>query len=144
MNPFERIEEMKQALKAEIKNNDIKATDRISQAEHYNRMIGMLNILEEGMKDAEYHYEVESLKHTVKVFDELTVLQRQLNEDIIIFQPVGAMDEISAVDMQSLVDVLQKLRDTEQIKENMIILPPNINIFRARLAKPITEDEEEM
>lgn len=143
MNPFERIEEMRQTLKAEVINNGIKGSDCITQAEHYKRMIGMLNILEEEMKDAEYHYQVESVNHTIKTFEELTVLQRQLNEDVIIFQPVVAQDEFSAVDMQSLAEVLTRLRDSGQIEENIILLPPNINVFKAVLAKPSEEDSDE-
>lgn len=143
MNPFERIEEMRQTLKAEVKNNGIKGSDYITQAEHYKRMLGMLNILEEEMKDAEYHYQVESVNHTIKTFEELTVLQRQLNEDVIIFQPVVAQDEFSAVDMQSLAEVLTRLRDSGQIEENIILLPPNINVFKAVLAKPSEEDSDE-
>lgn len=143
MNPFERIEEMRQTLKAEVINNGIKGSDCITQAEHYKRMLGMLNILEEEMKDAEYHYQVESVNHTIKTFEELTVLQRQLNEDVIIFQPVVAQDEFSAVDMQSLAEVLTRLRDSGQIEENIILLPPNINVFKAVLAKPSEEDSDE-
>ena len=143
MNPFERIEEMRQTLKAEVKNNGIKGSDYITQAEHYKRMLGMLNILEEEMKDAEYHYQVESVNHTIKTFEELTVLQRQLNENVIIFQPVVAQDEFSAVDMQSLAEVLTRLRDSGQIEENIILLPPNINVFKAVLAKPSEEDSDE-
>lgn len=136
MNPFERIEEMRQALKAEIKNNNIKSDDYIKQIEHYKRMVGMLNILEEEMKEAEYHYQIESIDSKVKVFDELTVLQQELNDNIIIFQPVAVNDvELSAIDMQSLADILTKLRDSGEIKENILLLPPNINVFKAKLAK---------
>jgi hypothetical protein len=143
MNPFERIEEMRQTLKAEVINNGIKGSDCITQAEHYKRMIGMLNILEEEMKDAEYHYQVESVDNTIRTFEELTVLQKELNDDVIIFQPVVAADEFTAADMQSLADVLTHLRDTGQIKENMILLPPNINVFRAVLAEPSDENSDE-
>lgn len=136
MNPFERIEEMRQALKAEIKNNNIKSDDYIKQIEHYKRMVGMLNILEEEMKDAEYNYQIESIDSKVKVFDELTVLQQELNDNVIIFQPVAINDvELSAIDMQSLADILTKLRDSGEIKENILLLPPNINVFKAKLAK---------
>lgn len=103
----------------------------------------MLNILEEEMKDAEYHYQVESVDNTIRTFEELTVLQKELNDDVIIFQPVVAADEFTAADMQSLADVLTHLRDTGQIKENMILLPPNINVFRAVLAEPSDENSDE-
>lgn len=143
MNPFECIEEMKQTLKSEVVSKNIKGSDYISQAQHYQRMMSMLNILEEELKTAEYNYEVESLKHEVKTFSDFTVLQEQLNDDVIVFQPVGNIDEISAMDLNSLADILRKLSDSGQIEENMLIIPPNINIFRAKLARSINEDDEE-
>lgn len=143
MNPFERIKELKQILKAEIVSNGIKESDTITQGEHYRRMVGMLNVLEEELKNAEYCYEVESTNQTVQTFDELTVFQKDLNEDVIIFQPIATSEEeLTAVDMKSLADVLTQLHDNGQIKENILILPPNINVFRAKLAKEKQEEVE--
>ena len=142
MNPFERIEEMRQALKSEVISKEIKLSDCISQAHHYRRMMNMLNILEEELKNAEYNYQIKSIGNEVKTFGELAVLQSQLNEEVIIFQPV-ATEEITMIDMQSLADVLKKLRDDGQIKENIILLPPNINVFRAVLSQNSCEDFEE-
>lgn len=136
MNPFEYIEEMKETLKAEIKNNNIKGSDCITQEEHYKKMLGMLNLLKEEMKDAEYNYQIESVNHTIQTFEELSVLQMQLNEDVIIFQPIASYDEFTTIDMQSLADVLKHLRDSGQIKENIVLLPPNISVFRAKLSQP--------
>jgi hypothetical protein len=135
MNPFERIEEMKEILKSEVINNGIKGSDTITQAEHYKRMLGMLSILEEELEQAEYNYQVESINREVKTFDEQAVLYSQLNEDVVIFQPVQTNEEYTMVDLQSLADVLRKLHDSGQIKENIILLPPDINVFRAVLAK---------
>jgi len=141
MNPFERIEEMKSVLKAEFKNNGINPDEVITQKEHYKRMYGMLSILAEELKNAEYNYEIESLNQEIRTFGELAVTERQLNDEVLIFQPI-ATEDFSANDMQSLADVLRHLRDSGQIKENMIIIPPDINIFRAKLALPKEEDEE--
>lgn len=142
MNPFERIEEMRQTLKSEVISKEIKGSDYISQAHHYQRMMNMLNILEEELKNAEYNYQIKSIDNKVKTFEELAVLQSQLNEDVIIFQPV-ATEEFTMIDMESLADVLKKLRDDGQIKENIILLPPNINVFRAVLSQNSDEDFEE-
>lgn len=142
MNPFEKIEEMKQILVSEIKTNNIKKTDTITQEEHYKRMINMLNILSEELKTAEYYYQAEKITGEIKTFDELPVLQKKLNEDIIIFQPV-VVGEFRQSDMHSLADVLKALKDDGQIKENIIILPPDIEVLRAVLATS-TEDEEEV
>ena len=142
MNPFERIEEMRQVLKSEVISKEIKGSDYISQAHHYQRMMNMLNILEEELKNAEYNYQIKSIDNEVKTFGEFAVLQSQLNEEVIIFQPV-ATEEITMIDMQSLADVLKKLRDDGQIKENIILLPPNINVFRAVLSQNSCEDFDE-
>lgn len=144
MNPFERIKEMKQILKTEIVSNGIKENDTITQGEHYKRMMGMLTILEEELKNAEYNYEVKTVNNTVQTFDEYTVLQKELNEDVIIFQPVPVDEtEFTAVDMKSLADVLTHLHNDGQIKENILLLPPNVNVFRAKLAIPKQEDATE-
>lgn len=139
MNPFEHINELKQFIMTEVKNAGINKNylgKDISEAEHYKQMLNMLNILENDMAEAEYNYQVESINHEVKVFNELTVLQKELNEDVIIFQPIAVGEtELSAIDMQSLADVLTKLRDSGEIKENILLLPPNINVFKAKLAK---------
>lgn len=144
MNPFERINEMKQAIEAEVKSKGLEEMQGLFTAkEHYGRMFNMLSILEKDLKDAEYHYEVESVNYKIKTFEEMTVLQKDLNEDVIIFQPIAiGEEELSAIDMQSLSDVLVQLRDAGQIKENMILLPPNINVFRAKLAEPKENTED--
>lgn len=141
MSPFERIEEMKGILKAEIKNNGIKPDDVITQKEHYERMYSMLSILSEELKDAEYNYEIESIDQKIHTFEELAVTRRQLNDSILIFQPV-ATEDFAAKDMQSLADVLRHLKDSGEIKEDMILIPPDINVFRAKLVLPKKEIEE--
>lgn len=143
MNPFERIKEMKEILKAEIKNNGIKSNDTITQMEHYKRMVNMLNVLEKEMEDAEYHYQVESIDRTVTTFDDFTVFHQQLNDDVLIFQPMTlSEDDLSIIDMQSLADTLRHLHESGQIKENILLLPPNINILKAKLALPSADSDE--
>lgn len=141
MNPFEKIEEMKQILVSEIKTNNIKKTDTITQEEHYKRMINMLNILSKELKTAEYYYQAEKITGEIKTFDDFPVLQKSLNDNIIIFQPV-VVGEFRQSDMHSLADVLKALKDDGQIKENIMVLPPDVEVLRAVLATP-TEDEEE-
>lgn len=140
MNPFERINELKQVIFGEIKSAGINknfAGKSMTEAEHYKRMLNMLNILETEMGEAEYHYEVEALDHSVMTFEEHTVFQKELNNNVIIFQPINVgEDEISMLDMESLSNILVKLRDSGEIEENIIILPPNVNVFRAKLARP--------
>ena len=123
MNPFEYINDMKQMLKTEVKEKGIQPNDTITQKEHYTRMLNMLNILEEELKSAEYNYQIESINGEITTFNELAVSKSQLNEDVIIFQPSAVTEDFSMVDMQSLADVLTKLRDDGQIKENIILLP---------------------
>lgn len=141
MNPFEQIEELRQTLKIEAVNKGIENEEKVfSIKEHYGHMINMLNVLEKELENAEYNYQVECVNQTIKTFGELTVFQKDLNDDVIIFQPIAlGEDELASIDMQSLADVLLQLKNTDQIKENMLILPPNINVFRAKLARPIEE-----
>ena len=133
MNPFEYINDMKQMLRTEVKEKGIQPNDTITQKEHYTRMLNMLNILEEELKNAEYNYQIESVNGEITTFDELAVNKSQLNDDVIIFQPSAVTEDFSMIDMQSLADVLTKLRDDGQIKENIILLPPDIGVFKAKL-----------
>lgn len=128
---------------SEAKNALSKESQTITVKEHYDYIYKMLLLLERDLKDAEYNYQVESLNHKVKTFEELTVLEKELNDDVIIFQPVIGEEDITALDMNSLADVLKRLRDDGQIKENILLLPPNINVFRAVLAVPTEESEDE-
>lgn len=142
MNPFYYIKELRDTTESLLKA--VKDTTAYMTAEqHYKEMLNMLDLLSTEMQEAEYHYEVESVKHHVKVFDEMTVLQKELTEDVLIFQPIAIGEaELSAIDMQSLAEVLTKLRDDGMIKENILLLPPNINVFRAKLAKGKDDKEE--
>lgn len=142
MNPFEKIEEMKQILATEIKSNNIKGSDTITQAEHYKRMVNMLNILKEELKTAEYNYQAEKINGNIKTFDEFAVVEKQLNDKILIFQPVAG-DEFRAADMKSLADVLKQLKEDGQIEENIMLLPPDVEVLRAILATPADEESED-
>ena len=147
MNPFERIKEIRQAMMTEAKNAGINANNNgtvMTAREHYQHIFNLLALLEMDLKDAEYNYEVETIDHQIKTFDEYAVLQKELTDDVLIFQPIGSAEDITAADMQSLADILTKLYDSEVIKENMILLPPNINVFRARLAHETRNEIEEV
>ena len=144
MNPLERINEMKELMLSEAKNALSQENQTITVKEHYDYIYKMLLLLERDLKDAEYNYQVESINHKVKTFDELTVLEKELNDDVIIFQPVVGEEDITALDMNSLADVLKRLKDNGQIKENILLLPPNINVFRAVLAVPTEDDKEDL
>lgn len=142
MNAFEYIDEMIEVIE---RTREDKAHDKsmLTLNGHYNEMINMLSTLRTEMEHAEYNYQVESIKHKIETFDEMVVLQKDLSSDVLIFQPIAIGEaELSAVDMQSLADVLKQLHDNGTIKENIILLPPNINVFRAKLALPKTTEEE--
>lgn len=134
MNTFEYLEEMEQTISKQMKT--VNPTDRISIQQHYQEMLNMLSILKTEMEMAEYHYTVQSLDNEVHTFEEFTVLQKQLNDELILVQPVSIGEtELSAIDMESLCNILKRSRDTGLITENIIVLPPNINVFKAKLAK---------
>jgi hypothetical protein len=139
MNPFEYIKELKQTIVSEAKEVGVSKDNdgpTMTAKEHYIRTLNLLSLLETSLKDAEYNYEIESIHNTIKTFEEYTVFQEELNDDVIIFQPIAVTDnELSSIDMNSLADILTKLRDSGEIKENILLLPPDINVFRAKLSK---------
>ena len=106
--------------------------------------MNMLNVLEQEMEHAEYNYQVTGVNYKdILTFGELTVMQKELSEEVLIFQPIAVGEaELSAVDMQSLADVLTKLRNNGTISQNMLLLPPNINIFKAVLKRPEDKEDE--
>ena len=137
MNPFEYIKELKQVVTTNATNPDNKGKT-ISYEEHCAGLMNMLNVLESEMEQAEYNYQVTGINYQeITTFGELTVMQKELSNEVLIFQPIAVGEaELSAVDMQSLADVLKKLRDNGTITQNMLLLPPNINIFKAVLKQP--------
>lgn len=142
MNTFDYLDEMIQTIQG--KKDAAGDTDRMSAKQHYQEMLNMLDILKTEMEMAEYNYVVESLQNEVHTFGEYTVLQKNLNDDLILIQPIALGEaELSAVDMQSLCDILKQSRDKGLIKENIIVLPPNINVFKAKLVSPTQSEDED-
>ena len=147
MNPFEYINELKQTITSNA-TNPVNKDKTLSYQEHCNILINMLNVLEQEMEQAEYNYQVTGVHYDeIHNFNELTVMQKELTDEVIIFQPIAVGEaELSAVDMNSLATVLKSLRDNGTITQNMLLLPPNINVFKAVLKCPEEkqdEDEEE-
>lgn len=140
MNPFDKINQMKDILKDKAKN--INGEDMITQYEHYKEMLNMLNIITEELKTAEYNYEVQNLEsESYHTFEELAFSQTHLTDDVILIQAVGVnTDELMSIDMQSLCNVFGELRDSGKIKEDIVIIPPYINVLRARLAAPKSDN----
>lgn len=133
MNAFDYIQELKDMIDNKRQND---TNTSISIEQHYNEILNILDILKIELEQVEYNYELETIDCNIKTFNEYTVMEKQLNENIILFQPL-TIDEfdLSEIDLQSLTSILQKLKDKDLIKEDIIIVPPNINIFRAKLAK---------
>lgn len=150
MNVFDYLEEMKQAIlskktavKDAVDKTSVPSATVISADDHYQEMLNMINVLKTEMEMAEYNYTVESFGHVVKTFDEYTVLQRQLNDEVILIQPLAlGEEELSMIDMNSLCDVLRRAKESNLIKENIIVIPPNITVFKAKLEKPHEPDFE--
>lgn len=143
MNPFEYIKELKQVVTANATNPENK-DKTISYQEHCNGLMNMLNVLESEMEHAEYNYQVIGINYSdIHTFGELTVMQKELSDEVLIFQPIAVGEaELSAVDMKSLADVLTQLRDNGTINQNILLLPPNINIFKAVLKRPKDKENE--
>ena len=133
MNAFDYIQELKDTINNKRQND---TNTNISIEQHYNEILNILDILKIELEQVEYNYELETIDCNIRTFDEYTVTEKQLNENVILFQPL-TIDEfdLSEIDLQSLTSILQKLKDKDLIKEDIIIIPPNINIFRAKLVK---------
>ena len=144
MNAFEYIDEMINHVQKDhekIRGDDPKGTHPIGYDEHCDILINMLNALKLEMEMAEYNYVIESIEGKVETFENFPVIQKNLNQDLILVQPVAIGEaELAAIDMQSLCDILKKSHDSGIIKENIIVLPPNISVFKAKL---ITNTKEE-
>ena len=142
MNPFEHINDMRKHF--ETKKAEDTLSQRITLEEHYDSFLQFLDVLELAMQDAEYNYEVQTVDQEIHTLKEMHVLQKHLSDDVLIFQPIAIGEaELSAVDIQSMADVLKQMRDSGKIKEDILIVPPNVNIFRAKLVQK-SWDEQEM
>ena len=136
MNAYEYIQELKQVIVNNAKDPS-NQDKQMTYKEHCLGLYSTLSVLEKELGMAEYNYQVETVDGEVMTFDEATFMKKQLNDEVVIFQPVGLTEEeITAVDMESMADILRKLHDSNIIKENIVLLPPNVRIFRAKLAKP--------
>lgn len=141
MNPFEKINELKEALQQEIQSSGVKPQDTIPCIDHYQRMFNLLALVEHELKDAEYNYVLSSLDgSTIKTFDKVTIKQEELAPGLLLFSPLTVDDdELNSIDMNSLYEVLCKLKDDGTIKEDILVVPPYINTVRAKLAIPEEE-----
>lgn len=144
MNPFEKINQMKDILKEESKS--VNASDTISYFEHYQKMLNMLTILSEELKNAEYNYVIEDMDtDNVQTFNEMKFNISKLTESLLIMQPASQdLEQLGAIDVSSLLNVLKSLKESDKIKEDIIFIPPFINVLKAKLALPEQpEDNDE-
>lgn len=140
MNAYEYIDQMADVIKKCAQDKD--QSETITLEEHNKQMLNMLYILKKEMEDAEYVFEAKRIEHDdYMVFGEYTILRRQLNDGLLIFQPMTS--DVVAIDMQSIAEVLSQLRDSGKIQEDMILLPPDVNVLRAVLRKPDTPDNHD-
>lgn len=144
MNPFDKINEMKDVLFQEAQT--VKATDTLTYREHYQKMLNMLTIIAESLKSAEYNYVIENLdeEESYHTFEEYTIKSQHLTDDLILIQPVALdTDALNSIDMSSLCDVLAQLKNADRIKEDIVVMPPYVNVLKAKLALPGKEETEE-
>ena len=128
MNLYTRLEELRQSI-AYNRDNPSQAIN--SQQDLYNTMDKFLDLIEMDIKDVEYNFVIENVDGGVRVFDGAALTETQLNEDICLFQ---ILDEEN-VDIESLSDILKQLVDANKIQGNVLLIPPNISVFKAKIAK---------
>lgn len=143
MNPFEKINQMKDILKEEAKTVDAKGV--ITQYEHYSKMLNMLTVLTEELRNAEYNYVIENIdSDETLTFDEMKFKQMTLTDDLILMQPQSDdIESIGMIDMSLLCDTLSELRESGKIENDILIIPPFVNVLKAKLALPKSQDEAE-
>lgn len=132
MNPFEYINEMREYLKTE----QATATDKEVPIDvHYNKIHNILDMLEKEITKANFTYTVTNIKGVTEDVNGINLKLMKLTEDVLLFQPVAIGEaELAAIDIQSLASTLKVLRDNGTIDKDMLILPPNVNVFTATLA----------
>lgn len=141
MSPFEKLNNLKDTLREKAKTEDPNST--ITKYEHYKEMLNLLQIIGEELKSAEYNYVIENTANgSYHTFGELTLESVQLTDNLIILKPV-AVEDISTIDMSSMVDVFAKLKEEGRIKEDIILMPPYVDILKAKLVVPGQENNDE-
>lgn len=85
-------------------------------------------------EDSEYRFCAQRITGEVLVIDGLPVSKAQLDEDTYVFQLLD--DEATATDLESLADILKKMSDTGAIKGNVLLLPSDVIVTKAKLVKP--------
>lgn len=130
MNPFEYINEIREVIKSLPDGNEI-----ITKQQAYQMILNALDILDTELQDAEYNYAIKAIDGELTRLDNFTVSYQQLNEDVILIQPVALLQDLTQTDYDSLREVLEMAHKTGLIKENIIIVPPDINTFTAKLAR---------
>lgn len=130
MNAFEYIDEIRNVIESSTDGGDV-----IPKKEAYQMVLNVLDMLTTELKDVEYNYVVEAVDGEVITFDNFTVFHKRLNDNVIIIQPIPLGEAMDQTDYDSLRDVLEAAHQAGQIKESIVILPPGINVFKAKLAK---------
>lgn len=143
MNPFEKINQIKDVLKEEAKTVD--ANETITQYEHYGKMLNMLTVLTEELRNAEYNYVIENIDvDKTLTFSEMKFNQMTLTKDLIIIQPQS--DDVvndGIIDMSSLCNTLGELRSSGRITEDVLVIPPFIDVLKAKLSLPETQENND-
>ena len=133
MNAFDYIKELKETINT-LRNNT-EPHRNFTAKEHFDFIDNMLNLLEKEMHNAEYSYRFESAHirgiNNYISNNDFVVTETELTNDIIIFQPVA--EEYTYADMDSLANITRELKDNGKIKEDILILPPGINVIKAVL-----------
>lgn len=147
MNPFDRIRDYRAALLLQIKDTMVKPDDSLTYKEHYQVLLNLLKMLETDLQEADYEYVLNRVgsqagDSAYYEYDGVTMRTIQLNDNLLLFQPLFSEDhEIGVPDMNSLIEALEALKDYGKITQECLVIPPGINVIKARLYDPEREDE---
>lgn len=135
MDPFESLKILRQAF---IDNTAMhNEEDTMTYKEYKDTVLHMLDVLEHDLGDASYSYVMENI-NADEIFDidGYTVTQKQLADGLVVIQPaLSDPGDMVMINMESLCDTIVAMKESGRIKEDIIIAPPFVNMFRAKLAK---------
>jgi hypothetical protein len=143
MTPYELLYDIRKTIfqKHLLKKGPADLTkETITVAEHLEEINNVIAALKTALDVAEYEFKFLDTKSKLVTIESHQVNLKVLEENnTIVFQPLGLLDDECYIDMESLVEGMQQL--AESTGANIIMVPPNVNVMVAKLKK--TSDEGE-
>ena len=129
-NPFQKLNEIKDMVKTHSQDKDL--DDMISRKDHYKEMYNLITLIEKELADARYQFVFGTLYgEEFSMENDITMTKKELDEDLTVFQPYLEADNYNS---EEIADALTKYVQQGTIDKNILLLPPEVSILRAKLA----------